>query len=50
MGAKLEALFEVWQGVSSSQKDVGQDRKWDKVQMIQPTFIHGVGKTESSPF
>ena len=38
--------FEVWQGVSSSQKDVAQDRKWDKVQMIQPTITDDVGKTE----
>ena len=37
-------------GASSSQKHAEQDSKWDKVQLIQPTSPHGVGKTDNSTF
>ena len=46
----MEMLFEVRQGPSSSQKDVNQNRKWDKLQRIQPISTHDVAKTESSTF
>ena len=38
----MEALFEVWRGASCSKKVVDQDRNWDDVQMLQPTFTYGV--------
>ena len=38
--------------VSGTKEDVNQARKWDEIQMIHPTFTHGVGKTprKSSTF